>query len=129
MKFATTQSTVSTRWPTGTNGDREKNVVGGAQTSGNRRGSEVPFASRLQAVPGLALFCDGCGKDWCHFPRSRGVPRGYVDEEKLEVVVVQERHWKCGKRCKPAEGAKVRIGGVEHTVKSAQDAQFRVQRV
>lgn len=104
-------------------------MVGGGQTSGNRQGSEVPFASRLQDVPGVALFCDGCGKDWCDFPRSRGVPRGYVDEEKAVVVVMQPKHAKCGKRCKPAEGAKVRIDGVEYTVESAQDGQFRRQSV
>lgn len=127
LKFATTQSTVSTRWPTGASGDRQKKVVAGGQSSGNRRGSEVPFASRLQEIPGVALFCDGCGHDWRHFPRSRGVARGCVDEDNAVVTVMQEKHWKCNKRCKPAAGAKVRIGGVEYTVKSAQDGQFRAQ--
>ncbi|CAB1113971.1 unnamed protein product [Ectocarpus sp. CCAP 1310/34] len=123
------QKFVEDRSTAGANGDREKKVVAGGQTSGNRRGSEVPFASRLQPVPGVALFCDGCGKDWCHFPRSRGVARGCVDEEKAVVTVMQERHWKCKKRCKPAEGAAVRIGGVEYTVKSTQNGQFRAQSV
>ncbi|CAM9959571.1 unnamed protein product, partial [Ectocarpus sp. 13 AM-2016] len=42
LKFATTQSTVSTRWLTGANGDRQKKVVGAGQSSGNRCGSKVP---------------------------------------------------------------------------------------
>ena len=115
---------------TGANGDRQKKVVAGGESSGNRRGSEVPFASRLQDIPGVALFCGGCKKDWRDFPRSRGVARGYVDEDNAVVTVLQERHKKCNnKRCKPAAGAKVRIGGVEYTVKSAQDGQFRAQSV
>ncbi|CAN0536580.1 unnamed protein product, partial [Ectocarpus sp. 12 AP-2014] len=109
----------------GANGDRQKKVVGAGQSSGNRCGSKVPFASRLQEVPGVALLCDGCGHDWCGLPRGRGVARGYVDKDNAVVTVVQEKHWKCKKRCKPAAGAKVRIDGVEYTVKSAQDGQFR----
>lgn len=128
MKFATTQWTVSTRWPTGANGDRQKKVAGGGKSRGNR-GSEAPFAHRLEPVPGVALICEGCGKDWKDFPRTKGDPRGRVDKDNAVVTVMQPKHRICRKRCKPAAGAKVQIGGVEYTVKSAQDRQFRNESV
>lgn len=126
--LVTTRSTVSTHWPAGANGDRAKKAVGAAMSSGNRAGSEVPYAGVLIDVPDVALICDGCKQDWRTFPRTKGRPRGRVYEAKGVVVMVQPKHRGCNfAYCKPVEGATVRIGGKEYDVMSAQDGQFRKQ--
>lgn len=97
-------------------------------SSGNRAGSELPYAGVLIDVPDVAVICDGCKQDWRIFPGTKGRPRGRVYEAKGVVVMVQPKHRGCHfAYCKPVEGATVRIGDKEYDVMSAQDGQFRKQ--